>query len=214
MKSPTFGGDAGESPCVKVQCMDALVEAVDVGLPQQPVPPKQRKRWLGQEKEKIGEPLLLWPERGDQSHGKIGSLSDSAHHPSDKRKGWKSVNVQVVPRMAKHILEDRLGIRDEGAVQGQFRAEARREQVERREAPNAKKCSRHLQVERPLCPYNFLPMAEEICQDIKTLRPPEKATGQRAEGAGHRPALLVDVSHNRRVVTHCSHPTTGDYLSK
>ena len=72
-----------------------------------------------------------------------------------------------------------------------------------------KKCSRHPRVERPLSPYNLIPTAE-ICQDIgltweiprievgvETLRPPQKTTGQRAEGAGHRTTLLVNVSDNR-----------------
>ena len=126
-KSPTFGAYAGESPSVKVQRVDALVEAVEVGLPQQPVPPRQRERWLGQEKEKVSEPLLLWPERSDQGHGEIGGLSDSGHYPSNQRKGWKRLNVQVVPRMAKRILKDHLGIRDEGTVQGKLHVEARRE---------------------------------------------------------------------------------------
>ena len=88
-------------------------------------------------------------------------------------------------------------------------------------------CPRHLRVERPLGPYDLTPTAEEICQDIgltreipriqvnvEILRPPEKATGQRAEGARHRAALLVNVSHNRRVVAHLGHPTTGDHLPK
>ena len=55
-----------------VQRMDALVEATEVGLPQQPVPPRQHERWLGQQKKKVREPLLLWPERSDQSHREIG----------------------------------------------------------------------------------------------------------------------------------------------
>ena len=99
-----------------VQDVNTLVEAVEAGMPQQPVPPRQRKRWLGQQKEKVGEPLLLQPEGGDQGHGEIGGLSDSSHHLSEKRKGWKRVNIQIVPRMEKCILEDRLGIWDEGAV--------------------------------------------------------------------------------------------------
>ena len=118
----------------------------------------------------------------------IGSLSDPGHHPTNERKGWERVNVQVVPRMAKRILKDHLGIRDKGAVQ--LRVEASREEVERRGAPNTKKSSHHLRVERPFCPYNLTLMAEEISQDIElpwkipriqvdveTQRPPEKATG-------------------------------------
>ena len=101
---------------MKIQRMDALVEVAEVGLPQQPVPPRQRERWLGQQREKVCEPLFLWPERSDQSHREIGGLSDSGHHPSDQRKGRKRVYVQVVPRMAKHILDDHLGIRNEGTV--------------------------------------------------------------------------------------------------
>ena len=100
---------------MKVQCVDALVEAAEVGLPQQSVPPRQSERWLGQQEE-VCKPLFLWPERSDESHGEIGGLSDSGHHPSDQRKGRKHVNVQVVRRMVKCILEDRLGIRDEGTV--------------------------------------------------------------------------------------------------
>ena len=114
-KSPIFGGYAGESPLVKVQCVDAVVEP-EVGLPQQLVPPWKCHWWLGQKKEKICEPLLIWPEGGDQSHGEMGSLSDSSHCPSDQRKGWKRVQVQVGPMMTKRILEDRLGIRDKGTV--------------------------------------------------------------------------------------------------
>ena len=90
------------------------MEAVEVGLPQQPVPPRQRERRLDQQKEKVHEPLLLWPDRS--GHGETGSLSDSGHYPFDQRKGWKCVNVQVVPRMPKRILEDCLGIQDEGRV--------------------------------------------------------------------------------------------------
>ena len=110
--------------------MDTLVKAVEVGLPQQPVPPRQRERWLGQQKEKVREPLLLWPERSDQGHGEIEGLTDSGHHPPDQQKGWKCVHVQVVPRMAKCILEDRLGIWDEGTVWGKLRVEAHHEQVQ------------------------------------------------------------------------------------
>ena len=62
--------------------MDAVVEQVEVGLPQQPDPPRKRARWLGQQK-KVGEPLFLWPEGGDQSHGEIECLPNSSHHPSD-----------------------------------------------------------------------------------------------------------------------------------
>ena len=96
---------------MKVQRVYALVEVDEVELPQQPVPPRQGERWLGHQ-EKVGEPLLLRPEGGDESHGEIGGLSDSSHHPSDKRKGWKRVHVQVAPRMAKRILEDHLGTRE------------------------------------------------------------------------------------------------------
>ena len=73
-KSPTYGGDAGESPRVKVQRVDAVVEPVEVGLPQQLVPPRKHHWRLGQQKEKVRKPLLLWPKGGDQSHGEIGSL--------------------------------------------------------------------------------------------------------------------------------------------
>ena len=48
VKSPTFGGDAGESPHVKVQRVDAVVEPVEVGLLQQPVPQRKHHWWLGQ----------------------------------------------------------------------------------------------------------------------------------------------------------------------
>ena len=150
---------------MKVQRADAGVEPVEVGLPQQPVPPRQRERWLGQQKEKVSEPLLLRPEGGDQSHGEIGGLSDSSHHPSDERKGWKRVNVQVVPRMTKRILEDRLEIQDEGTLKGKLRIETCSEQIERQGAPSAKKSPRHLRVERPLGPYNLTSTAEEICQN-------------------------------------------------
>ena len=78
---------------MKVQRVDALVEVVEVGLTQQLVPPRQRERWLCQQKEKVSEPLLFRPERGDQNHGEIGGLSDSGHHTSDERKGWKCVHV-------------------------------------------------------------------------------------------------------------------------
>ena len=74
-KSLTFGGDAGELLRVKVQCVDTVVEPVEVGLLQTLVPPQKRRWWLGQQKEKVCEPLLLWPEGGDQSHGETGSLS-------------------------------------------------------------------------------------------------------------------------------------------
>ena len=39
--------------------------------------------------------------------------------------------------MTKCILEDGLGIRDERAIKGQFRVEARRKKVDRRIASNA-----------------------------------------------------------------------------
>ena len=72
-EKPTFGGYAEESPRMKVQRVDAVVELVEVGLPQQPVPPGHRERWMGQQ-EKVSEPLLLWPEGGDQSWRDWGSL--------------------------------------------------------------------------------------------------------------------------------------------
>ena len=57
---------------MKVQLVDALVEAAEVGLPQQLVPPRQCERWLGQLKEKVHEPLLLWPERSDRVMERFG----------------------------------------------------------------------------------------------------------------------------------------------
>ena len=60
---------------MKVQHVDAVVELVEVGLPQQLVPSRQRERWLDQQKKKVGEPLFLRPEGGDQSHGEIGCLN-------------------------------------------------------------------------------------------------------------------------------------------
>ena len=40
--------------------------------------------------------------------------------------------------MAKRILKDGLGIRDERAIQGQFHIEARRKEVDQQIAPNTK----------------------------------------------------------------------------
>ena len=68
---------------MNVQRMDAIVEPIEVGLPQQPVPQRKHHRWLSEEEEKAGKPLLLRPEGGDQRHGEIGSLPDSSHHPPD-----------------------------------------------------------------------------------------------------------------------------------
>ena len=59
----------------------------------------------------------------------------SPNRPEERR---KRVQVQVVPRITKRILEDGLGIRDKRAIQGQFRIEACRKKVDRRIAPNAK----------------------------------------------------------------------------
>ena len=128
--------------------------------------------------------------------------------------------------MAKCILEDRLGIQDKGTVQEKLCVETRRKQIDQRRAPMAKQSSRHLRVERPLGPYNLILTAEEIGQntglpwkipcikvDVETLRPPQ-ATGQRAEGAGHRSALLVDGSHNHRVAAHCGLRRAGTVKSR
>ena len=142
------------------------MEQTAMGLPKQLVPARQRQGWLGQQKLQVCKPLLLWPERCDQSHRDTRRLLDAGDHPPDQRKGRERVQVQVVPRMAKRILEDGLGIRDKRAIQGQLRVKARRKQVDRRVAPNAKKRSRHLRVERPLCPYNLPATAENICQDV------------------------------------------------
>ena len=99
---------------MKVQHVDAVVEAVDVGLLQQPVPQRQSEVVGSAEGE--GRRITPPAREGDQSHGKIRGLSDSGHHPSDERKGWKRIYVQVVPRMPKRIVEDRLGMWDEVAV--------------------------------------------------------------------------------------------------
>ena len=80
-EKPDFRRDAGESPRVKVQRVDAVVEPVEVGLLQQLVSSWKHHWWVGQWKEKVCEPLLLWPEGGDQSHEEIGGLSDSSHQP-------------------------------------------------------------------------------------------------------------------------------------
>ena len=93
-------------------------------------------------------------------------VSDSSHHPYYQRKGWKRVQVQVAPRMTECILEDLLGIRDMGTVQGEIRIVTRRKQVDRWRAPTTKQVSHHPRVERQLGPYNLIPTAEEICQNI------------------------------------------------
>ena len=129
--------------------------------------------------------------------------------------------------MTKRVLEDGLGIRDKRAIKGQFRVEARCKKVDRRIAPNAKQWPRHLRVKRPLCPYDFPATAEDVCQDIglswkiariemdvETLRPSQKAAGQRAKGPGNRAPLLVDVRHDRRVVAHRCHVMIDDIFSK
>ena len=131
------------------------------------------------------------------------SLSDSIHHPSYQRKGWK--RVKVVPWMTERILEDCLGIRDKGTVQGMLRVVTRSKQVNRRRAPTTKQVPRHPTVERPLGPYNLIPTAEEICQniglprkipgievDVETLHPPQKLAGQQArEWETIPPCLLM-----------------------
>ena len=81
---------------MKVQCVDALVEEVEVGLPKQPVPLRKRQRWLGQQEEEVCKPTLLRPEKGNQSHGEIWGVSDLSHDSPDHRKGRKCVNVQVL----------------------------------------------------------------------------------------------------------------------
>ena len=57
---------------------------------------------------------------------------------SQGREGTRRLHVQVIPRMMKHVLKDGLGIRDKRAIKGKFRIEARRKEVDRRIAPNAK----------------------------------------------------------------------------
>ena len=63
---------------------------------------------------------------------------DMGDHPTDQRKERERVQVQVVPKMTKCILEDDLGIRDKRAIKRQFHIEARRKKINRRVAPNAK----------------------------------------------------------------------------
>ena len=46
--------------------------------------------------------------------------------------------------------------------------------------------------------------------EVETLELPYKVTGQQAEESVHRPALQVDGSHNRRVVTHRGHMKNGN----
>ena len=106
-------------------------------LPKQTVPPREGERWLGQQKE-VCEPLLLWPEGCDQSHRETRRLSDTGDYPTHQRKGRERVHVQVVPRMTECILEDGLWIRDQRAIKGQFRVEARRKEVYRRGCPTRK----------------------------------------------------------------------------
>ena len=69
-------------------------------------------------------------------------------------------------RLTECILEDCLGIRDMGTVQGELRIVTRRKQVDRWRAPTTKQVSHHPRVERQLGPYNLIPTAEEICQNI------------------------------------------------
>ena len=129
--------------------------------------------------------------------------------------------------MAKRILEDGLGIRDKRAIQGQFRVKARRKQIDRRVVPHATQRSRHLRMERPLCPHNLPATAEKICQDVafawqvsrfvmdvKTLRPSQNAAGQQTQSPENRAPLFVDVRHDRRVVAHRCHMVTDDIFSK
>ena len=47
-EKPTFREYAGESPRVTAQRVDAVVEPMEVGLPQQPVPQRKHHWWLGQ----------------------------------------------------------------------------------------------------------------------------------------------------------------------
>ena len=61
-----------------------------MGLPEQAVPPRQGERWLGQQKNQVCEPLLLWPERPDLSHRDRRRLSDTGDHPTDQRIGLSS----------------------------------------------------------------------------------------------------------------------------
>ena len=60
----------------------------------------------------------------------VVGVVDASDHPTDQSKGRERVQIQVVPRVAKRILEDGLGIRDKRAIQGQLRVEAGRKQVD------------------------------------------------------------------------------------
>ena len=106
------------------------MEQTAMGLPKQLVPARQSQGRLSQKKQQVCEPLLLWPERCDQSHRDTRRLLDASDHPTDQSKGRERVQIQVVPRMAKRILEDGLGIQDKRAIQGQLRVEASRKQVD------------------------------------------------------------------------------------
>ena len=67
--------------------MDASVEPTEVGLPQEVVPWRKCQGWLGQQEEEVGEPLLLWPEGGDQGHGEIWGPSDYGHYSLNEMEG-------------------------------------------------------------------------------------------------------------------------------
>ena len=96
---------------MKVQGAIASVEPVEVGLAQKAVPQWQCQRGLGQQEEEVGEPGLLRPEGGDQSHGEV--RGHSGHYPIDQAERLKCVHVEVIPRVAEGVFEDGLRVWDE-----------------------------------------------------------------------------------------------------
>ena len=112
--------------------MDASVEEVTVRLPKQTVQPRQGREVVGSvEVEGLRTtPSLVRGVQPESSH-----MGD---HPTDQRKGREYVQVQVIPRMTKRILENGLGIQDKRAIKGQFCVETCCKMVDRRIAPNAK----------------------------------------------------------------------------
>ena len=107
---------------------------------------------MGQEEEEeVGEPGLLRPEGGDQSHGEIWGLSDSGHHPVDQIERWELVDVEMILRVAEGVFEDGLRVWNQCAIQGKLRIEVCCEEVDRRGSPGEDDLLRHLWEQGPLC---------------------------------------------------------------
>ena len=142
---------------------------MEMGLFEKIPPSWQEGGNLHQKLQKVWEPRMLWPERGDQRQLQPFGLLDLRQDPRKETEGRKGISLKAVPTLEHGVGTHLLRVHHRREVDRQPVVEGGRKEVDGGR-PEAKKLVKRLRTKSPFGTDDLVPATQRVGEDVHLAR--------------------------------------------